>query len=146
MVSLMEKDSPKASSTQGPSITIGMDSRNTPNGSGDVTHNRAGRASPSSDHGSMKIDSSGASYVGSSHWAAVLDQIADLKGHLEKEEETDTPQFAPDLLYSRPNSPQLLSGYTQHLPREEILASVPARPVADRLLSRFFNSFDVSPG
>lgn len=146
VVSLMEEGA-KVSPTQETHITTEVErSRNAPDSSSGATQNSAGHPSSSSGHGSMKFDDSGAKYVGSSHWAAVLDGIADLKGHLEREDDADVFQIAPDSFCPGPNPPQLLSGYTQHLSKEGILASIPARSVVDRLLSRYFNSFEVSPG
>jgi hypothetical protein len=94
----------------------------------------------------MKFSSLGtANYVGSSHWAAVLDSIAELKEHFEREEElrniaTDLNPPSPD-----PSSwPQLLYG-CQRVSKAEILASVPPRRAADRLVSRYF-TMDIASG
>lgn len=99
-----------------------------------------------SDYGSIKLSTCGVSYVNSAHWAAVLDGIAELKGHFEKEDEqrlaacsSDPPQ--PDLA-----GPQLLYGCPKHATKEEILAAVPTRSVVDRLISRYFNALDMAPG
>ncbi|KAI1742357.1 hypothetical protein F4680DRAFT_30232 [Xylaria scruposa] len=97
--------------------------------------------------GSMQVTRSGATYVSGAHWAAVLDGIAELKDHFAKEEQEAPPisrevpgLFPPDL-----NGPQLLYGCVMFATREEILASIPARPVVDRLVSRYFDSFEMSP-
>lgn len=112
---------------------------------GTTPGNRADDASSPSDCGSMKLSNSGTSYVGSGHWAAVLDGILELKDHFEKDE-SDGPPRAPDPLYPESTGPQLLCGYHPYATKEEILSSIPARPVVDKLVSRFFNSFEMFPG
>ncbi|KAF4626663.1 hypothetical protein G7Y89_g11495 [Cudoniella acicularis] len=98
------------------------------------------------DGGCMKFNNLGtANYVGSSHWAAVLDSIAELKEHFEQEEEirnmaTDfnpsnfVPSSWPQLLYS-----------CQRVTKAEILSSIPPRRAADRLVSRYF-TLDIASG
>lgn len=98
------------------------------------------------DSGYMKFNSSGtANYVGSSHWAAVLDSITELKEHFEQEEEmrnmaTDFNQ--PDSNHS--SWPQLLYGF-QPVTIAEILSSIPPRRAVDRLVSRYF-TLDIASG
>ncbi|RYP88804.1 hypothetical protein DL770_004596 [Monosporascus sp. CRB-9-2] len=102
-------------------------------------------ASPTSDCGSMQLTKSGASYVNSAHWAAVLDGIAEIKEHFEKEEEVQASRRLSEPPYPDWTGPQLLYGCPKIATKEEILASIPARPVVDRLVSRYFNSFEMSP-
>lgn len=90
----------------------------------------------------MQLTRSGASYVNSAHWAAVLDGITELKEHFERKEQDaqssrriSDPSFPPDR-----TGPQLLYGCTKLATKEEILASIPARPIVDRLVSRYFNT------
>lgn len=99
-----------------------------------------------SDSGYIKFTEKGAAtYVSSSHWAAILDSIADLKDQVEQEEafqnmsavfETPAP--------AQSNLPLLLYG-CQTATESEILASVPPRQTADRLVSRYF-TLDIAPG
>ncbi|KAI8626300.1 fungal-specific transcription factor domain-containing protein [Xylariaceae sp. FL1651] len=98
-----------------------------------------------SDHGSMKLSHAGASYVSSAHWAAILDGIAELKEHFEKEEDFQHAEFASNTILAEPSGPQLLRGCFKHPDMEDILTSMPSRPVVDRLVSRYFNSFELSP-
>jgi hypothetical protein len=92
------------------------------------------------DCGSMKLNSLGtANYVGSAHWAAVLDSIAELKDHFAQEEEickivTDVDSSWPQLLYGCPRATE-----------DQILSSIPPRQVVDRLVSRYF-TLDIAPG
>ncbi|KAJ5553395.1 Fungal-specific transcription factor protein [Penicillium frequentans] len=99
-----------------------------------------------SDYGSIRIQESGVSYVSSSHWAAVLDSIAELRDHLEQDvklRETITYDPNPHLF----PSPQLLySGGCAHVTIESILESIPPRPVVDRLIARYFNDLDMASG
>lgn len=104
---------------------------------------RPSGSSPSGIHGqvselaSIRGSLRRAKYVDSSHWESVLDGISQLKDQYELEEEqrisaTDngpteqTP--GPRLLYQ--------PVYTT---RAEILASLPERPLVDRLVARYFN-------
>lgn len=100
------------------------------------------------DPGNMRLSKSGtSSYVNGNHWAAVLDGIAELKDFFEKEER-DIHQPFSEPEQSVPASsalPQLLSGDYHHATREQLLASLPKKPEVDRLVSFFFNSFDMSP-
>ncbi|KAL8400947.1 hypothetical protein RB594_001103 [Gaeumannomyces avenae] len=106
-----------------------------------------------SDCGSTRLTRSGTSYVNSAHWAAVLDGIDDLKGHLEDEKsppQHGTPVENGPLLFGeapapRLSGPQLLYGCSAMATKEEILASVPTRPFVDQLISCYFNSFELSP-
>ena len=104
--------------------------------------------SPSSDCGSMQFSQSGASYVNSAHWAAILDGIADIKDHFENEKEGEVQDGCrlSDPVYPDWTGPQLLYGCPRLVTKDEILASMPSRPVVDRLVSRYFNSFEMSPG
>lgn len=108
-----------------------------------------------SDCGSIHLTKAGASYVNSAHWAAVLDGIAELKGHFEEEEEEeeqDVEHMGNQSAHLEatpapgPSGPQLLYGCPPTVTKEEILASMPPRPVVDQLVSCYFNSFEMSPG
>ncbi|RWA12412.1 hypothetical protein EKO27_g2691 [Xylaria grammica] len=99
-----------------------------------------------SDHGRIRIQHTVVSYVSSSHWAAILDSITDLRSHLTREEETYPRE--PDLL-QQPTSfprPQLLYCCLMHETPASIVKSLPPRPVVDRLVSRYFNILDIAPG
>ncbi|RKL26669.1 hypothetical protein BFJ72_g13629 [Fusarium proliferatum] len=102
-------------------------------------------ASPA-DYGSMQFPGGGANYVGSSHWAAVLDGIAELKDHFDNEEELSHPDVqGVESPGAEMTGPQLFYGCRKPASKDEILASIPTRPVVDRLVSRYFNSFEMSP-
>jgi hypothetical protein len=103
--------------------------------------------SPSpSDQGALSIRSARFSYVGSSHWAAVLDSITELRNYLAQEE--DAINLAPDLDPSPISfpKPQLLYHGIIHETPVSIIKSFPPRSVVDRLVSRYFNVLDIAPG
>ncbi|KAJ5992521.1 fungal-specific transcription factor domain protein [Penicillium sp. IBT 35674x] len=97
----------------------------------------------SSEYGSMRPHSHGAEYVGSAHWAAVLDSISELKDHYEEEEEARMP-VSNDRMPYRSSGPLLLYQPVK-VTKVEILASMPARPVVDRLIARYFFLRDTAP-
>lgn len=89
------------------------------------------------------VHSHGVNYVSSVHWAAVLDSISELKDQYDKEEaarvlaKSEPPRHAsgPRLLYE-----------PVHATKADILATIPARPVVDRMIARYFNAQGVAPG
>ncbi|KAJ5915737.1 Fungal-specific transcription factor protein [Penicillium verhagenii] len=100
-----------------------------------------------SDYGSVRIRHSGVSYISSSHWAAVLDDIAELRDHIEQDNELHEMVTYYDHNSSSLPSPQLFySGGCTHISVDSILESIPPRPVVDRLISRYFNELDLSSG
>ncbi|KAL4736086.1 hypothetical protein BDV11DRAFT_211527 [Aspergillus similis] len=99
-----------------------------------------------SDYGSMKVDDSGtASYVNADHWVAVLDGISELKDYFETEGSQQHTRRVSDPPRSGITGPLLLFGCPQYATKEDILASMPERSEVDRLVSCYFNSFDMSP-
>jgi hypothetical protein len=98
-----------------------------------------------SDRGSVQMTKMGSRYVHGAHWAAILDEISQLRGQLGNEDEIE-PQIQSDSNYSTQRSfePQLIYGCAYVPTREEIIASMPPRPEVDRLVSIFFNYFEMS--
>lgn len=106
-----------------------------------------------SECGSMRVTASELRYVGGDHWAAILDNIADLKDHFDREEqfqlaqnehdpiEGDTPQNH----LAGPRSAHALLLYGCPLPasRAEIIAALPPKSAVDRYISRYFNRLDL---
>ncbi|KAL4743234.1 hypothetical protein BDV11DRAFT_215371 [Aspergillus similis] len=111
-----------------------------------------------SECGSMRISASELRYIGGDHWDAILEGIADLKDHVDREEQrrlaespgqtADDPEDvgggrdsnAPD--QSRDGA-ILLYGRCRPASREEILAALPPRYAVDRYISRYFNYLDL---
>ena len=98
----------------------------------------------SSDLGGARMHLHGTNYVSNVHWAAVLDSISDLKDHYEMEEEARTlvTSYQP-LIHS--SGPRLLYEPV-NATKDEVLASVPERPIVDRIVARYFNAQGVAPG
>lgn len=115
-------------------------------------HDASFETPSASEYGSATVSTAGVRYVNSAHWAAVLEGIADLKDHLDhmdQDERDDTRviNVSGELHHveCHMKGPHLLSGCA-FATKEGILASIPPRAVVDRLVSRYFNSFDMSPG
>ncbi|KAK7753327.1 hypothetical protein SLS62_004617 [Diatrype stigma] len=99
-----------------------------------------------SECGSLQVGSLEHRYVGGAHWAAILDGIADLKNHFDRDEHimsivTGSDHDDGDDSYVgitglRPRSPHalLLYGCGEPAPRSEILAALPPRGLVDRFL------------
>jgi hypothetical protein len=110
----------------------------------------------SSEYGSMRVSASELRYVGGDHWAAILDSIADLKDHFDREEDdlqTDSLSQPQDD-YADESSNDRLAGYRsphalllygcpRSASRAEIIASLPPKDAADRYISRYFNRLDL---
>ncbi|KPM42527.1 hypothetical protein AK830_g4060 [Neonectria ditissima] len=89
--------------------------------------------------GRMHFSGSQTSYLSDEHWAAVLDDIAEVKEFFEQHEASEvhseansTSSIGPELLFSSFEPPT----------QEDILSSMPHRLIVDRLISRYFNSED----
>lgn len=116
-------------------------SKNTP-----ISQSKDGTDPPrASEPGSMRLNSHGvgASYVGNVHWAAVLDSISELRDHYEEQEEARL-LATNDHLFLHSPGPRLLYEPVQTT-KADLLASVPARPVVDRMVARYFNTQGVVP-
>ncbi|KAK1992456.1 fungal-specific transcription factor domain-containing protein [Colletotrichum falcatum] len=81
-------------------------------------------------------------YVGATHFMAVLEDIEDMKSYLEEAEldEDESPGSsseleAPDLVFSSGNTPRS---------REDLMRLIPDRKIVDRLVMRYFSSHSPS--
>lgn len=90
-----------------------------------------------SDGGNVWFSSSDAQYIGGTHWAAILDGIADLKEQLEREDHRNMEK--PAMLHTF-----LLYG-CESAGKDDILAALPDRPAVDRYISQYFNRLDLAP-
>ncbi|KAF2132735.1 fungal-specific transcription factor domain-containing protein [Dothidotthia symphoricarpi CBS 119687] len=141
VVDLMQKTS---ESHAGQELLV-IPGRSSTTGHLDDATKTAGFASPLSDSGSMQLTGSGASYVNGSHWAAILEEIVELKDYFDKEEESPAIDRPSESSFPDWTGPQLLYGCRMLATKEEMLAAVPTRQVVDRLVSRYFSSFEMSP-
>lgn len=102
------------------------------------------------DMGKLSLTDDHAVYTGSSHWVTILEDIQCLKDELSEEYSNantsleSTPFGTGSRLESPPTRISLLSS-SPCLPREQILGMIPPRKVVDRLVSQFFNAFDMAP-
>lgn len=83
----------------------------------------------------MRVSASELRYVGGNHWAAILDGIADLRDHFDREEQLRLATPSPHALLLYGCSPASW---------DEILAALPPRPVVDRYVSYYFNHMDIA--
>lgn len=103
----------------------------------------------------MRFSASEHHYVGSDHWAAIMDSIADLKDHFDREERmklaespTQPVGVQGDVyedLDARPGRRRalLLYGCRPATSKAEVLAALPPKPAVDRYIARYFNRLDL---
>ncbi|KAI9732209.1 MAG: hypothetical protein M1834_004306 [Cirrosporium novae-zelandiae] len=91
---------------------------------------------------SISHQNSETSYVGSMHWAAILDDIAEVKGYFSREDGFYRPTFVNTELGSE--TPEILLGGRNYITKAEILDSIPPQPVVNGLISQYFNSMDMA--
>ncbi|KAL1311324.1 hypothetical protein AAFC00_001501 [Neodothiora populina] len=99
--------------------------------------------------GQLKINGGGTSYVGSAHWATILDGIADLKRELDSDDDNDAT--IDDVLPGQ-NEASNVTGSTgvtgsllqspKVLTKSELLQRLPPRHKVDQLLATWFSSSD----
>jgi hypothetical protein len=95
-------------------------------------------------------------YVGGDHWAAILESIADLKDHFDREERLRLAQDYDDqasfggggdnnTARGRRHRRRTLLLYGCPLPssRTQIIAVLPPKSAVDRYISRYFNRLDL---
>ncbi|KAL3291098.1 fungal specific transcription factor [Colletotrichum asianum] len=110
----------------------------------------------SSETGSLRTGVADHSYVSGDHWAAILDSIADLRDHFNREEQirlakssepaTEPIQDADGDTASGSFPPRralLLYGCRPERCRKEILSALPPKFTVDRYVSRYFNHLDL---
>ena len=94
----------------------------------------------------VDVDRKRTFYIGEAHWAALLNDIAEVRNYfqthrgeyeeqMKKVEQTRRAQ-------NESTGPALLFGATKPPSREEIMSQIPSRYISDILISRYFNSFD----
>lgn len=100
--------------------------------------------------GTMRISGSEVHYVNGEHWAAILDNIADLKDHFDREEQlrlANSPHGKPKgngaCQGGDHTGASLLYGCRPLASIEQALASLPPKQALDRYISRYFNRVDL---
>lgn len=91
--------------------------------------------------GRISLENAETNYVGSAHWAAVLDEVVELKDILDTHNSLDENSGGQ----MKNQEPDLLFSANQAITQAEILASIPSKDVVDRLISRYFSSMDMAP-
>ena len=92
-------------------------------------------------------------YISGDHWAAIMDGIADIKDHFDREEQLrlaidpdQTQDYTGDVgnlnSHASGNSLLLYGGY-QPASKAEIVTALPPKDAVDRYISRYFNSLDL---
>ncbi|WYZ38654.1 hypothetical protein EsH8_III_000568 [Colletotrichum jinshuiense] len=116
-----------------------MDDGGTPPRAVDAAPKDEGVAQPG---GHLVRGERASTYVGATHFMAILEDIEDMKNYFEEPEvvEDESPEQcndleAPDLLLLSRNTPSS---------REDLLKLVPERKVVDRLIMRYFSSHSPS--
>ncbi|KAI9756147.1 MAG: hypothetical protein M4579_003960 [Chaenotheca gracillima] len=95
--------------------------------------------------GFMKVDATKTFYVSDGHWATILHDIAEVKNYFAdhkqqyEDQEEKVNAFKDPTMYSGPG---FLFGASDPPPRSEITSSLPSRSSADKLVARYFNSYD----
>ena len=97
--------------------------------------------------GVMKVDNNKSMYYGEAHWAAILHDIKEVKNYFSEHKKQWDDQMlkvqeAKNRVDSAPQGPTFLFGGSQPPPYSELLAQLPKRTVTDKLISRYFNSYD----
>ncbi|KAH8885862.1 hypothetical protein GQ53DRAFT_845252 [Thozetella sp. PMI_491] len=75
-------------------------------------------------------------YVGATHWAAMLDDIEEMKGYFNEIEE----EASPGSESVRPDVSLLFNNIVPPTAREDLFSRLPERNVVNGLVSRYFNS------
>jgi hypothetical protein len=91
----------------------------------DSIHNRSG----------ILLSTSQSTFVGGTHWAAILEDIEEVKEYFEEMEEEDYEE--PDSNLVSFNS--LAFNYQHTATKQDLVGALPSKPVVDRLISRYFN-------
>lgn len=73
-------------------------------------------------------------------------QIAEVKEYLQLAEDSYSEEQFEDSLGPVISGPELFFGNTISAPKSDLIAALPARPVADRLISLYLNSKESTLG
>jgi hypothetical protein len=106
-----------------------------------------------SDCGSLRISDLELRYVEGDHWVAILDGIADLKDHIDREEQLrlaggynstgDEVDNADPFTSQWVGGALLLYGCRHAASIDEIISALPPKYAVDRYVSRYFNYLDL---
>ncbi|KAN0099272.1 Fungal specific transcription factor domain containing protein [Hyaloscypha variabilis] len=85
--------------------------------------------------GKVLLGSDESTYVGATHWAAILEDIDEMKTYLDDEEEDEYDEEENLKSYT-----SLIFNAQTPTTKVQLLAALPPRPTVDLLVSRYFNS------
>lgn len=91
--------------------------------------------------GRMMSSDSQVAYVSSTHWAALCNEVAELREGLEQ---TNLAEHTDNAEISYGSGPMLLDGLQRPPDLKDILSGIPPREVTNRLVSRYFTSNVIS--
>ncbi|KAF2459734.1 fungal-specific transcription factor domain-containing protein [Lineolata rhizophorae] len=97
--------------------------------------------------GVMKVDNNRAVFASEAHWYAILGELSEVKTYFnEHKKQYDEQLKKYKAAYGDSEAPgtSFLFSSVQPADRETVLASFPSKPVADKLISRYFNHYDPS--
>ncbi|KAL5608703.1 hypothetical protein FOVSG1_003384 [Fusarium oxysporum f. sp. vasinfectum] len=96
--------------------------------------------------GTMRCGNQGTEYFGGVHWVAIMDGIAELKGHFENLNESQSPgrhgREVPDESRQRP---LLLYSGTRAPPKEMLISELPEKNIVDRMVFYYFSEMSMMP-
>ncbi|KAJ5915809.1 hypothetical protein N7454_010950 [Penicillium verhagenii] len=105
-------------------------------------NDRETKASPR-DTGTLLVSNEGTSYIDSANWRAILEEINGVKEYLDEQEDNSDNDLTEEDPYGD-STPALLLGMAKKVTKQEMLADIPARSIADRFISRFLTTFEPS--
>ncbi|KAI9835017.1 MAG: hypothetical protein M1837_003975 [Sclerophora amabilis] len=95
--------------------------------------------------GFMKMDATKSMYVSEGHWVSILSNIAEVKNYFADHKQQFEDQLEKVNASKGPTEyggSGFLFGASDPPERSEIMSSLPGRPCIDKLVSRYFNSYD----
>ncbi|KAH0545079.1 hypothetical protein FGG08_000850 [Glutinoglossum americanum] len=95
--------------------------------------------------GFMKVDKHNSFYVADTHWAAILSDIAEVKSYWAEHKKQYEEQLIKIKAANEVQGTKLSSflfGAAGPIDKNELLSSIPPRAAADKLIVRYFNSYD----
>ncbi|KAI3111633.1 transcriptional regulator family: Fungal Specific TF [Penicillium roqueforti] len=92
--------------------------------------------------GHMISNSGQVVYVSGIHWAAICNEVASIREHIDRDHSAEPLDFPGQIQHE--GGPMLLEGTHPSSDLAAVLCEIPPRDVADRLVSRYINSNEPS--
>ncbi|KAK5125657.1 hypothetical protein LTR85_011931 [Meristemomyces frigidus] len=95
--------------------------------------------------GKLRLSETGSTqFIGPSHWEAIIEDLADVKGYFDLEDDPATADDDEALLQSESNVPtmDINFGLMQTYSKQQLLDMLPTKPIMNRLLAAWFNAMD----